>query len=216
MPLKTIDLNFKRMPPKMMKERAHSFLDTIASRRSVRDFSSEPIPLDVVRTAITCAAQAPSGANKQPWTFVLVTDPAVKQAIRRAAEREETAFYDGRASEEWLDDLAPLGTNEHKPFLEKAPALIVVFAQSSGSRGAKHYYVKESVGIACGFLLASLHMAGLATLTHTPSPMNFLAEVLERPANERAFLLIPVGYPQATCKVPDIFRKPRVDFLVER
>jgi iodotyrosine deiodinase len=172
--------------------------------------------MDVVRTAIASAAQAPSGANKQPWTFVLVTDPAVKQAIRKAAEKEESAFYESRASTEWLDDLAPLGTDEKKPFLEEAPALIVVFAQSAGSHGAKHYYVKESVGIACGFLLASLHMAGLATLTHTPSPMNFLAEVLERPPNERAFLLIPVGYPQTDCNVPDIRRKESADYLIER
>lgn len=199
-----------------MVSRAKKLQDELASRRSVRDFSDEAIPLDAVRACIAAAAQAPSGANKQPWTFVLVTDPALKRRIREAAENEERAFYGGRASDDWLEDLAPLNTDANKPFLETAPALIVVFAQRHALDGAKHYYVQESVGIACGFLLAALHHAGFATLTHTPSPMGFLGEVLERPDNERAFLLIPVGLPADSCRVPAIERKPLSDVLVER
>jgi nitroreductase len=183
----------------------------------VRDFSDEPIPDDVVERCIETAAQAPSGANKQPWTFVLVTDPAIKSEIRAAAEAEERAFYAGRAPPRWLADLEPLGTDADKPFLEEAPVLIVVFAQRRGaSADERHYYVSESVGIACGFLLAALHDAGLAALTHTPSPMAFLAEILERPATERAYLLIPVGYPAAGCQVPRIERKSLAEVLIRR
>ena len=196
--------------------RAREFLRELASRRTVRQFSDRPVPLDVLEDCIAAAGTAPSGANKQPWTFVLVTDPVLKSRIREAAENEERAFYGGRAGERWLRDLQPFGTDAHKPFIEIAPALIVVFAQKHGSLEAdeRHYYVQESVGIAVGFLLAALHHAGFATLTHTPSPMGFLAEVLERPSNERAFVLIPVGYPADDAQVPDIGRKPLSDVMV--
>lgn len=198
-----------------MRQRVRDLHEDLTTRRSVRAFSTAPIPLDVVRTAIYAAGQSPSGANKQPWTFALVTDPQVKRAVREAAEREERQFYEGRAPQDWLDDLAPLGTDANKPFLEEAPALIVVFAQTRADDGSKHYYVKESVGIATGVLLAALHVSGLATLTHTPSPMGFLGEVLGRPAHEKAYMLIPVGYPAEDCQVPDITRKALSDILVE-
>ena len=170
--------------------------------------------MDVVHRAIETAGQAPSGANKQPWTFAVITDPEIKRRVREAAEEEERAFYNERATDEWLDDLAHLGTDSNKPFIEDAPAIIVVFAQNRAPDGSKHYYVKESVGLATGMLLAALHHAGLATLTHTPSPMHFLREVLGRPDNERATMLIPVGFPSADCQVPDIARKPLDEYLV--
>jgi iodotyrosine deiodinase len=194
-----------------MQRRARDFREELGTRRSVRDFSSEPIPAGVLEDAIATAASAPSGANMQPWTFVVVRDSALKRRIREAAEEEERRNYDGRMSEEWLGALAPLGTDWRKEFLETAPALIVVFKQEFGISGGKkirHYYVNESVGIASGFLLAALHHAGLATLTHTPSPMGFLRTILERPPNEKAYLLIPVGYPAEGCRVPSIARKP--------
>ena len=200
-----------------MRARADAFLATMRTRRSVRQFSDEPIPLDVVERCIEAAALSPSGANKQPWTFVLVTDPALKRRIREAAEEEERSFYGGRAPEGWLRDLAPLGTDADKPFLETAPALIAVFAQRHGAdKDDRHYYVSESVGIATGVLIAALTHAGLATLTHTPSPMKFLAEILERPPNERAFLLLPVGYPHPDCRVPDLDRKPMDEVRIRR
>jgi iodotyrosine deiodinase len=200
-----------------MRRRADEFFSSIHRRRTVRHFATDPIPLDVVRRCIETAATAPSGANKQPWTFVLVTDAEIKARIREAAEQEERTFYAGRAGERWLRDLKVLGTDEHKPFLEIAPALIVVFAQRHGqSADERHYYVQESVGIACGFLLAALHNAGLATLTHTPSPMGFLSKILGRPDNERAYLLIPVGYPTNQCLVPDIGKKTLSEVLIER
>lgn len=213
--IQTKPLNFERLDEATMRERASAWLAELRERRSVREFSSEPVPLDVLRTVIETAAQAPSGANKQPWTFVLVTDPDTKSKIRAAAEAEERRFYEERATAEWLADLAHLGTDPEKPFLETAPALIVAFAQTRASDGGGHYYVKESVGLACGFLIAALHHAGLVTLTHTPSPMAFLGEILQRPAHERAFLLLPVGYPADGCEVPDIGRKPLADVLVE-
>ncbi len=213
--LPTTPLDFERQPPEAMQARADGLLTALSRRRSVRHFSDAPIPLDVVRRCIRAAAQAPSGANKQPWTFALVTDPQIKAKIRTAAEQEERSFYGGRAPQSWLDDLAPLGTDAHKPFLELAPALVVVFAHRTGEDGGKNYYVNESVGIACGMLLASLHLCGLATLTHTPSPMGFLGRILDRPAYERAYLLIPVGYPADDCRVPDISRKPVDEVLVE-
>lgn len=210
-------LSFERRDEEEMRARAESFLTLMRRRRSVRAFSSDPIPIDVVERCIETAGQAPSGAHKQPWTFVLVTDPATKAKIREAAEEEERAFYGGRASEQWLKDLEIFETGPAKPFLEIAPALIVVFAQRHGeTKSDRHYYVTESVGLACGMLLAALHQAGLATLTHTPSPMGFLSEVLERPDNERPFLLIPVGYPADDCQVPDLERKSRDEILVRR
>jgi len=211
-----VPLNFRRQSPDAMDARAKALCDEMDRRRSVRHFTDEAIPLDVVRRCIQLAAHAPSGANKQPWTFALVTDPAIKSQIREAAEAEEEAFYGGRAPQSWLDDLAALGTDAEKPFIETAPAIIVLFAHHKGADGTKNYYVKESVGIAAGMLLMSLHLCGLATLTHTPSPMGFLAEILGRPAHERAYLLIPVGYPAEGCQVPDIGRKGLAEVLVER
>jgi nitroreductase len=214
-PYPVIPLDFVLRPGEEITARAGAFYEEIRARRTVRDFRPDPVPREAILRCIEAAAQAPSGANKQPWTFVLVTRPETKRAIREAAEKEEKAFYDGRASERWLKDLAPLGTHWEKPFLEVAPALIVVFAQRHGSgEEERHYYVNESVGIATGFLLAALHHAGLATLTHTPSPMGFLGEVLGRPKNERAYVLIPVGYPAEGATVPDVKRKPLSDVLV--
>lgn len=215
-PFATIALDFRRRPPEEMRARAREFLHEITARRSVRHFSPEPVPREALLDCIRAAAQAPSGANKQPWTFVLVTNTGLKRRIREGAEAEEREHYGGRASERWLADLEPLGTDEHKPFVEIAPALIVVFAQRHGAHPHdQHYYVSESVGIAVGFLLAALHHAGIATLTHTPSPMKFLNDILGRPSNERAYLLIPVGYPAHGCRVPDIARKSPADYLIE-
>jgi nitroreductase len=214
---KSRPLDFIERTKSEMIDRSREFLEEIRSRRTVRHYSDKAVPREALLNCIEAAAQAPSGANKQPWTFVLVTDPAIKQKIRIAAEKEEHEHYSGRAPEGWLHDLAPLGTDEHKPFLEIAPALIVIFAQKYGeTRDQQHYYVNESVGIAVGFLLAALHHAGFATLTHTPSPMKFLAELLGRPDNERPYLLIPVGYPAEGCEVPDIKRKPLKEVLVEK
>jgi nitroreductase len=210
-------LDFVTRPVEEMIDRSRRFLEEMRRRRTVRHFSDRAIPREALLNCIETAAQAPSGANKQPWTFVLVTDPGVKSRIREAAEKEERAHYGGRAPETWLRDLEPLGTDENKPFLEIAPALIVVFAQRYGeTKDDQHYYVGESVGIAVGFLLAALHHAGFATLTHTPSPMKFLSEILERPENERPYLLIPVGFPAEGCEVPDIQRKALSDVLKEK
>lgn len=207
---RTIPLEFERLPDAAMLARARAFRDEAARRRSVRHFRPDPIPDGVLDACIAAAGTAPSGANRQPWTFVVVTDPGTKRRIREAAEEEEKKSYGGRMTEEWLEALAPLGTTWEKPFLEIAPALVVVFrhayAEEAG-RHARNYYTLESVGIAVGFLLAALHHAGLATLTHTPSPMGFLQRILERPENEKAFVLIPVGYPAEGCRVPDIGRK---------
>lgn len=211
----SLPLDFERLPEASMRERALRVRAQLEARRSVRAFSDEPIPLEVMREAIMAASSAPSGAHKQPWTFALVTDPGIKAMIREAAEREEVEFYARRAPQEWLKDLEPLGTAASKPYLEHAPALIVVFAQSQGEDGSKHYYVKESVGIACGMLIAALHLSGLATLTHTPSPMTFLRDVLGRPQHERPFLLLPVGYPAPGCRVPALARKRAQDVIVE-
>ena len=202
-------------PLEEMRARAADYLGAMRRRRTVRDFSSRPVPKDLVETCIAAAGTAPSGANHQPWRFVAVADAGTKRAIRAAAEEEERAFYGGRAPDEWLEALAPLGTDADKPFLETAPWLIVVFAESwgvmpDGSR-RKNYYVTESVGIATGMLVSALHLAGLATLTHTPSPMRFLNEVLGRPENERPFLLLVTGYPAAEATVPRITKKPLSD-----
>ncbi|MFI6516205.1 nitroreductase family protein [Spirillospora sp. NPDC050679] len=194
--------------------RARAFADTMALRRTVRDFAPAPVPEQVIDEAIRAAATAPSGANLQPWRFVVITDPERKRRLREAAEAEEREFYERRASPEWLEALAPLGTDWHKPFLEDAPAVIVVFEVHKGPHTPRPYYVKESVGIAVGFLLAALHQAGLATLTHTPSPMRFLNEVCERPQEERAYVVIPVGYPADDAMVPDIVRKPVEEVVV--
>jgi iodotyrosine deiodinase len=186
-------------------------------RRSVRQFSSEPVPFELVANAVATAGSAPSGAHQQPWTFVVVSDAALKRRIRLAAETEERRNYEGRMSDEWLRVLEPIGTDWRKPHIEDAPYVIVVFEQVyglDGGRKVKHYYTKESVGIATGLLLASLHVAGLATLTHTPSPMGFLSRLLERPRNERPYVLVPVGYPAPDAEVPDLARKPLAEILV--
>jgi iodotyrosine deiodinase len=199
-------------PPDEMLARAHAFHEEMARRRTVRGFSSRAVPREVIDDCLRTAGTAPSGANLQPWHFVVISDAATKKEIRAAAEVEERAFYAGRAPQEWLDALAPLGTDAHKDYLETAPYLVAVFAENHAvlpdGRKVKNYYVTESVGIACGFLIAALHHAGLATLTHTPSPMGFLSKVLGRPAHERPYLLLVVGYPADGVRVPDIGRKP--------
>ncbi len=198
--------------------RAEAFYDRMRRRRSVRYFSDKPLPRGLVEKLIATAATAPSGANQQPWSFVAVTDPGIKREIREAAEEEERAFYEHRATSEWLQDLEPLGTNWVKDFLEAAPVLIVVFRQVHGLRPdgtlKKFYYTSESVGIAAGLLIAAIHEAGLVTLTHTPSPMNFLEKILRRPPSERAFLLMPVGEPAEGATVPDIERKNLDEVLI--
>lgn len=197
---------YRRHSEQEMRERSAGLLEQLRRRRSVRDFSADPVPDDVIRNCLLAAGSAPSGANQQPWHFCVVRDPAVKRRIRLAAEEEERAFYAQRAPQAWLDALAPLGTDASKPFLEMAPVLIVIFAQKSGTRAdgssIKHYYVPESVGIASGFLIAALHHAGLATLTHTPSPMGFLNEICARPEREKASILLVAGYPAPGCQVP--------------
>ncbi|MCB0132092.1 MAG: nitroreductase family protein [Caldilineaceae bacterium] len=203
--------DYATYPPAEMERRAAAFYADIRRRRTVRDFSDQPVPQSIIEDALRAAGTAPNGANLQPWHFVVVSDPTVKRRIRIEAEAEETEFYQSRAPQEWLDALAPLGTDPHKPFLEHAPYLIAIFAQPYGllpdGRKVKHYYATESVGIATGFLIAALHHAGLATLTHTPSPMGFLNEILGRPSHERPFLLLVVGYPSETAQVPAITKK---------
>ena len=205
-------------PPDDPLEAAGRFHGIMARRRSVREFSDRPVPQELIETIIAAAGTAPSGANKQPWRFVAVQDPDIKREIREAAEVEEREFYSNRASETWLHDLHPMGTDEHKPFLEVAPWLIVVFKcmkdDRDGDASDQVYYVNESVGIAVGLLLAAIHHAGLVALTHTPSPMKFLTGILRRPSYERPYLLIPVGWPAEGCMVPDIERKPIEDIMV--
>ncbi|MFG0326340.1 MAG: nitroreductase family protein [Phycisphaerales bacterium JB037] len=206
---------FERYDPGVPPEQAaRSFYQTMDRRRTVRMFSDRPVSRETIEWCIRAAGTAPSGAHKQPWRFVAVQSPAMKKQIRDAAEAEEREFYERRAGAEWLRDLAPFGTDPHKPFLEIAPWLIAVFKLAKTDAGGQVYYLNESVGIATGMLLSALHHAGLATLTHTPSPMGFLAEVLGRPANERAFLLIPVGYPSDDCVVPRLERKPLEEIMV--
>jgi iodotyrosine deiodinase len=212
-------LRFHRLSEAEQARRSAEFLEVIRARRTVREFSSEPVNFALIENAIRAAASAPSGANQQPWRFVVIADPEIKRQIRIAAEEEERFNYEHRFPEEWLEALAALGTDWHKPFLETAPYLIVVFREDygvDGDRRIKHYYVNESVGIAVGFLLAALHASGLATLTHTPSPMGFLARILERPANERPFVLIPVGYPAAGATVPVIRKKELTEVMIVR
>jgi nitroreductase len=204
-------LAFEVHAPAEMRRRAAEVLADLRRRRTVRHFSDRPVDRAIIEDCLLAAGTAPSGANLQPWHFVVVSDPALKRQIREGAEKEEREFYGGRAPQEWLDALAPLGTDEHKPFLETAPYLIAIFAQSYGvlpdGRKVKNYYVQESVGIATGMLITALHHAGLASLTHTPSPMGFLNVILQRPANERPFLLLVVGHPAADAQVPDIGKK---------
>ncbi len=219
----THPLEFDSLEPQEQLRRSREFLLRMKSRRTVRDFSPRPVPFELIENAIHVAGSAPSGANQQPWTFVAINDPETKRRIRIAAEAEERISYESRMSDEWLAALEPLGTTWRKPFLEVVPWIIVVFRQAFGLRidpetgeeqRFKHYYSEESVGIAVGMLLASLHLAGLATVTHTPSPMKFLADLLGRPANERAFVMIPVGYPAADARVPRITKKALADVMV--
>ncbi len=210
-----IPLEFKRLEAEEQRRRAVEFYELMKRRRTVREFSPESVPFELIELAIKTAGVAPSGANQQPWRFIVVSNAEIKRRIRLAAEEEERENYGGRFPDEWLQALAPLGTDWHKEFLEIAPFLIVVFkidygverAQDGREQKIKHYYVNESVGIACGMLLTGLHNAGLATLTHTPNPMGFLSEILKRPKNEKPYLLIPVGFPAGGAKVPDITKK---------
>lgn len=209
--IRTVPLDYVRPEPADVLARSEAFLAELARRRTVRDFSPDPLPEGLIDRLVLAAGTAPSGANKQPWRFVAVTDPGLKREIREAAEAEEREFYEHRATPEWLADLAPLGTDWRKPFLEVAPVLIVLF-QVEFERAAegvrKHYYVRESVGLAAGLFVAAVHASGLVCLTHTPSPMGFLGRILDRPDNERPFLLLPVGYPEEGTRVPAIGRKP--------
>lgn len=210
-------LDFEEYPPDEMLRRARRFRDELRRRRTVRHFSERAVSREVIELCLETAASAPSGANRQPWHFSVVSDPAIKTQIRQAAEEEETTFYRERAPQDWLDALAPLGTNEFKPFLETAPHLIVIFAQLHGvdaeGKKFKHYYVNESVGIATGMLVTALHHAGLATLTHTPAPMRFLNQILGRPSHERPYLILVTGYPSADATVPEIDKKPLAEIV---
>ena len=206
-----VPLAFTRIPVEATLARAAAFHEQMARRRTTRHFSSDPVPREAIEFAIRTAGTAPSGAHQQPWTFVAVSDPETRARIRTAAEREEHAFYHGRAPADWLEALAPLGTDEHKPHLTDAPWLVVVFRQAwgrgPGDTRRTFYYTMESVGIAVGLFVAAVHQMGLVTLTHTPNPMGFLGDLLGRPANEKAFLILPVGYPAPDARVPDIRRK---------
>ena len=219
-PHKQVPLIFPRMTPEEQLHASQEFIERMAARRSVRFISPEPVPFELIENAIRCASLAPSGANQQPWKFVVVRDSEIKRRIREAAEAEERESYEHRMPADWLAALEPLGTDWHKEFLQTAPYLIVVFRidfgvtqTSDGEKRFKHYYVQESVGIATGFLLAALHMSGLATLTHTPSPMGFLTHILDRPKNERPFVLIPVGLPSPEATVPAIVKKELTEVL---
>jgi nitroreductase len=206
--------HYREYPVDEMKQRAADFYTDLKRRRTVRDFADRPVPREIIEYCLLAAGTAPSGANMQPWHFVVVSDPAVKQQIRQAAEAEEREFYQHRAPPEWLEALAALGTDEHKPFLEIAPYLIVIFAQGYGltpdGHKTKHYYAQESVGIATGLLITAIHHTGLVSLTHTPSPMGFLNEILGRPSNERPFLILVVGYPAEDAQAP-LIRKKSLD-----
>lgn len=215
-----VPYNHQRRSPEEMRQAAKDFYDLMSSRRSVRTFSSDPVPRDLIDLAVRTAGSAPSGAHQQPWTFVVVGDQEVKQRIRQAAEEEEKINYlEGRMPEDWKEEISRLGTSWQKPYLEKAPWLVVLFEQRFGvdAEGTrrKHYYVKESVGIAAGLFIAALHNMGLATLTHTPSPMAFLSKLLQRPDNERPFVLFPIGYPADGSVVPKLARKALGEIMVE-
>ncbi len=210
--------SYREMPVEEMRESAHAFLADMRRRRTVREFSDRPVPRDIIEDCLLAAGTAPNGANRQPWRFVVVGRGETRKTIREEAEIEERKFYSGKAPQEWVDALEHLGTDEHKPFLEKAPWLIVIFAESyelmeDGTK-AKNYYVQESVGIATGMLITALHQAGLVSLTHTPSPMKFLNPLLGRPENERPFLILVVGYPEDDATVPDITKKPIEEIAV--
>lgn len=216
-------LEFEHLDEAEQLRRSREFLARITTRRTVRDYSTRPVPFELIENAIAAASSAPSGANQQPWTFVVVSDPALKKKIRVAAEEEERISYTERMSQEWLNAISHLGTDWHKPHLEDAPYLIVCFRQAYGieidpetgeEQKIKHYYSEESMGLAVGVLLTALHLSGLATLTHTPSPMKFLTEILERPQNERPFVLVPVGYPAEDAQVPVITKKPLNEVMV--
>ena len=204
-------LQFQKITFEEMDYNANQFFQKVSSRRSVRDFSSDDFPIDIIKNCIKSASTAPSGANKQPWHFVIVKDPIIKRKIRKAAEIEEKEFYGGRAPKEWLDDLNQFGTDWNKPFLEEAPYLIVIFSKkfdiNDDGTNKKNYYVSESVGIASGLLWTALHNAGLVTLTHTPSPMAFLSDILNRPPSDKPYLIIPVGFPSENAEVPNIKKK---------
>lgn len=218
--IRTVPLRFEPLSPDEMARRAEAFHHEMERRRSIRDFSDRLVPRALIERAIATASTAPSGAHMQPWTFVAVSDSSLKRQIREAAEAEERASYDGRMSDEWLEALAPLGTDWRKPFLETAPWIVVLFAQRTGfcpdGSKRKHYYVQESCGITAGLFIAALHHMGLATLTHTPSPMRFLSDLLERPANEVPFILFPVGYPAVGAQVPALQRKALDEVAVWR
>lgn len=218
-----IPLAFERVSEDEQIRRSQEFLTSMRNRRTVREYSRDPVPFELIANAIATAGTAPSGANQQPWTFVVISNPDIKRKIRIAAEEEEKISYERRMSPEWLAALEPLGTDWHKPHLEDAPYLIIVFLQSYGKDTdpetseeikVKHYYAVESVGIAVGMLLTSLHQAGLATLTHTPSPMGFLSEIVDRPPNERAYVVIPVGYPADDAQVPNISKKALDEIMI--
>ena len=219
MPYEPVSLQWEHLDPREALARSEAFLETMRARRSVRMFSPEPVPRELIDNALEVAGTAPSGAHQQPWTFAVVSDPQLKARLREAAEAEERDFYDRRATDEWKEAIEPIGTDWVKTHITDAPYVIVVFEQAwrPGADGdkLKHYYVRESVGIAVGYLLAALQVSGLVALTHTPSPMKFLAEVLGRPENERPFILIPVGYPAEDAVVPDLVRKP-LDEIVAR
>jgi len=211
---------YRSYPEAEMRRRAEAYHQDLDRRRSVRHFDSRTVPREVIEACLRTAGTAPSGAHQQPWHFVVVTDPSLKREIRLGAEEEEREFYERRAPDDWLEALAPLGTDEKKPFLETAPCLIVIFAQLHGIDAAgekvKHYYVNESVGIATGLLISAVHNAGLVSLTHTPSPMGFLNRILGRPRNERPYLILVVGYPEEGAEVPDLERKPLPSFTTFR
>lgn len=214
--IRSVALRLPRYREKQMLERARNYRDLMGQRRSVRDFSNQAVPREIIEQCLLAAGSAPSGANRQPWHFCVVGNPAIKAAIRSGAEQEEREFYQRRAPEDWLQALAPLGTDEHKPFLETAPFLIVIFAEKHGvdaqGHKIKNYYVPESVGIATGLLISALHTAGLATLTHTPSPMKFLNKILGRPDREKPTMILVVGYAAEGARVPDLQRKPLQEF----
>jgi len=206
-------LQFTQYSLDEMRERAKQFYVQMQQRRSVRVFNSQPVSRDLIEQSILTAGTAPSGAHRQPWHFVAVSDSEIQSQIRYAAEKEERESYERRMPKQWLDALAPIGTDWRKPYLEIAPWLVVCFAKNTGDGGAKNYYVQESCGIACGFFIAAIHNLGLVTLTHTPSPMRFLGEILGRPKNERPYILFPVGYPAEDATVPDLKRKSQNQFV---